>query len=554
MSRTMQRSISRLSQKLYDVAVIGAGIYGAWIAREAALRGLSVALVDQGDFGSATSSNSQRIAHGGLRYLQHADFKRMRESIRERSILMRIAPHLVFPMPVLIPTYRNLLQGKTLMAVALRLNDLIGFDRNRDLSAEKNIPPGRILSKKECLAYCPDLLQQDLTGAAFFFDGQVRNTERLILSLLLSAARSGAVLVNYARVTGFLKNADAIVGMSIEDVLSGKSVETRARVIVNCSGPWTGRVVELAGIVKQRTRKRWLKAALLLTRQLIPNVAVGVRSNFRYQNAGAFLDKGYRYFFITPWRNSSLIGTFEVPYNGGPDDFSVTEDEICAFIEDVNSAYPAGNLTTKDVHFVYGGLVPASDQNGSPNNHLTKHYEICDHALEDGVEGLVSIIGVKYTTARHVAEEAVNLIETKLGKRPAQSWTAVVPVYGGTMNSFQEFLESELQRKRPGLSEETIRHLIQTYGSEYREVLRYCDQDPEWSKPVTSNSPVIRAEILHGVREEMACKLEDILYRRTELGAFSYPDDSCVSSCAEIMAHELRSHGGQNRSGATALA
>ena len=537
----MQRSIPRLARKFYDVAVIGGGIYGAWIAREAALRGLSVALVDQGDFGSATSSNSQRIVHGGFRYLQHADFKRMRESIRERRILMRIAPHLVFPMPVLIPTYRNPLQGKTLMAVALKLNDLIGFDRNQDLSAEKKIPPGRMLSKNECLAYCPDLEQQDLTGAAFFFDAQLHSTERFILSLLLSAARSGAVLANYARATRFQKNANAMVGMSVEDILSGKSIEVRAKIFVNCSGPWTDQLVELAGIVKHRARKRWVKAALLLTRQLVPNVAVGVRGHFAYKDADAFLDKGSRYFFITPWRNSSLIGTFETPYDGSPDDFRVTEDDICSFVEDVNSAYPAGHLTREDVHFVYGGLVPASGHNGSPSNQTAKHYEICDHALEDGVAGLISIIGVKYTTARHVAEKAVNLIETKLGRRTGGSRTAVVPVDGGAMTSFEEFLEREIQREPLGLSENTTRHLIQTYGSEYRAVLRYCEEDPKWSKPVTRNSLVIRAEILHAIREEMACKLEDVLYRRTELGADGYPDEACTTACAQIMAHELGS-------------
>jgi glycerol-3-phosphate dehydrogenase len=550
----MQRQISRLSQGFYDVAVVGGGIYGAWIAREAAQRGLSVALVDQGDFGSATSSNSQRIAHGGLRYLQHVDFKRMRESIRERSILMRIAPHLVFPMPVLIPTYRHPLQGKTLMAVALKLNDLIGFDRNRYLSAEKQIPPGRILSRSDCLAYCPDLPQQDLTGAAFFFDGQVRNTERLILSLLLSAARSGAVLANYARVIGFSKNAEAIVGMLVEDGLSGKSTDIKARVLVNCSGPWTERVLEMAGIVKRRARKRWVKAVLLLTRQLIPNVAVGVRGNFRYKSTDALLDKGYRYFFITPWRDSSLIGTFEVPYNDGPDNFKVTEDDICSFIEHVNSAYPPGHLTRKDVRFVYGGLVPSSEQNGSPSSQLAKHYEICDHASEDGVEGFVSIIGVKYTTARHVAEKAVDLIETKLGKRPTKSRSAAVPVHGGNMNSLEEFLETELQKRPFGLSHETIRHLIHTYGSEYREIFQYCKQDSKWSKPITPHSPVIRAEILHSVREEMACKLEDVLYRRTDLGFGGDPDDSSIRSCAEIMTHELRSHSEHGRTCLTSLA
>lgn len=451
---------------------------------------------------------------------------------------MRVAPHLVSPMPVLIPTYRNPLQGKTLMAVALKMTDLIGFDRNRNLSAEKEIRPGRILSKNECLRFCPDLPEQDLTGAALFFDGQIYSTERLTLSLLLSAERSGAVLANYARVIGFLRNRKAMMGMSIVDVLSGKSAEIRARVLVNCTGPWTEHVVELAGIVKQRARKRWVKAGLLLTRQIIPNVAIGLRANFRYQNADAFLDKGYRYFFITPWREGSLIGTFEVSCNEGPDDFSVTEDEIRSFISHLNAAYPAGRVRREDVRFVYRGLVPASDQQGSSGDQPAKHYEICDHASEDGVEGLISILGVKYTTARRVAEEAVNLVEAKLGKPAMRSQSAIVPIYGGGMSSFTSFLESELQNKPAGLSEESTRHLIQTYGSEYRQVLRYCKDDPQWSKPVSSNSPVIRAQIIHGIREEMACKLEDILFRRTDLGASGYPDESSISTCVEIMARE----------------
>jgi glycerol-3-phosphate dehydrogenase len=550
----MKRSISRLARQCHDVAVIGGGIYGAWIAREAALRGLSVALVDQGDFGSATSFNSQRIVHGGLRYLQHADFKRMRESIRERRNLLRIAPHLVFPMPVVIPTYRNLPPGKTLMALAVKLTDLIGFDRNQNLITEKQIPPGRLLSKSECLEYCPDLEHQDLTGAALFFDGQVRNTERLILSLLLSAAQGGAVFANYARTTRFHKHANAIVGMVVEDILSGKSIEVGARIFVNCAGPWAEHIIELAGIVKQRRRTRWVKTALLLTRPLLQNVAVGIRGNSRYRSGNIILDKGFRYFFITPWRRGSLIGTFETSYDGSPDDFSVTENEICSFVEDVNLAYPAGHLTRKDVQLVYGGLVPASSQNGCLTDRTARHYEICDHAREDGVEGLISIIGVKYTTARHVAEKAVNLIEAKLGKCPAESRTSVVPVYGGTMSSFEEFLENELQRKPLGLSEETTRHLIRTYGSEYREILRYCEEDPQYSRPIESNCPVIRAEIVHAVREEMACKLEDILYRRTELGADGYPDDSCVRACAEIVAQELRSHPGLDSASATTLA
>jgi glycerol-3-phosphate dehydrogenase len=189
-----------------------------------------------------------------------------------------------------------------------------------------------------------------------------------------------------------------------------------------------------------------------------------------------------------------------------------------------------------------------------PNNQPMKRYKISDHGHDDGVEGLISVIGVKLTTARDVAEKAVDLIETKLGRRTVESRTSVEPVYGGAMSSFKKFVETELQRQLLGLSEETTRHLIQTYGSEYRQVLRYCEEDSAWSKPVADSSPVIRAEILHAIREEMACTLDDILCRRTNLGVAAYGDDSCRSSCAEIMAHELRSHPASSSTRGAAIA
>jgi glycerol-3-phosphate dehydrogenase len=443
------------------------------------------------------------------------------------------------------------------MSVALKLNDLIGFDRNWYLAADKKLSAGRILSKNECLEYCPDLSQQDLTGGALFFDGQVRNSERLILCLLISASRSGAVLANYVRATQFQKSNKAIVGMCVEDLLTGRSVDIKARVFVNCSGPWTNGIIDMAGIIKRRAPKRWVKAALILTRQLIPTVAVGVRGNFSYHNPDACLDKNYRYLFITPWEYGSLVGTFEAPYNGSPDDFSVTEDEIRSFVELINAAYPAGHLTRNDVRFVYGGLVPAADRIDSFTDQPAKQYELRDHGFEDGVEGLISVIGVKFTTARHVAEMTVNLIETKLGRRPKESRTADKPVYGGEINCFEEFLENELEKRPCGLSKDTIRHLLETYGSEYREVLQYCERDQKWSKPITSNSPVIRAEILHAIREEMACTLEDLLYRRTHLGVGGDPDQSCINACANIMAGEFGSRAenkqGRDNSGLKAI-
>ena len=256
----MKRSIHRLSDKVYDVAIIGGGVYGAAVAREAALRGLAVVLIEQGDFGGATSANSQRIVHGGLRYLQHGDFGRMRESIRERSTWMRIAPHLVFPMAVLVPTFTKPVYEKSVMAIALKLNDMIGFDRNRHLEPEKQIPSGRILSKGECLAYCPELEKDNLSGAALFYDAQARNTERLTISLLLSAGASGAVVVNYARVIRFLKKSKALESMSVEDCPLRQSIKSSGKTICKLFRPVDWRYSGNGRDDRTLEKRKWLKA------------------------------------------------------------------------------------------------------------------------------------------------------------------------------------------------------------------------------------------------------------------------------------------------------
>jgi len=280
-----------------------------------------------------------------------------------------------------------------------------------------------------------------------------------------------------------------------------------------------------------------------VTRQLIPNVAVGLPALVRYQKSNGIVERRYRYLFITPWRNSSLVGTFEAPHTGHPDEFRLTDEEAESFIEDVNAAFPAGNLSKDDVRYIFGGFVPAN-----ADDEPLRAYTIRDHGLEDGVKSFISVCGVKYTTARHVAENVVHRIQRKLGRRPEEKSACTVPVHGGAMRCFDTYLERELQNKPSWISKETLVHLIRTYGSEYRNVLRYCDQDPKWRRPVTSSSPVIQAEILHAIYEEMACKPDDVLYRRTELGADGYPGDACVNSCADIMSRQLKSRQQPNAS------
>lgn len=297
----MKRDLNRLAEQKYDVLIIGAGIYGATMAWEATLRGLSVALVEKADFGSATSANSLKIIHGGLRYLQHADFKRARESVCERTALLRIAPHLIHPLPVLIPTYGYGLKGRAAFALGLAVNELIGFDRNRYIAdPQKHIPPGHTISRGECLKLLPEIDQKGLTGGVLFYDAQVYNSERLPLAFLHSAKNAGAHLMNYAEVTGFLQNGNGVTGAQVKDVLTGDRFDIRAKMVINTAGPWIHSLLHLIN-GPLPSSSSFAKAINLVTRRpLIEKYAAGISSQSGYRDKDAIINKGSRYLFIAP--------------------------------------------------------------------------------------------------------------------------------------------------------------------------------------------------------------------------------------------------------------
>jgi glycerol-3-phosphate dehydrogenase len=426
------------------------------------------------------------------------------------------------------------------MALALRTNDLIGVDRNRDLEPHKRIPRGRLLSQPECLRLCPSLDPKGLTGGALFYDAQVHNTDRLNLSLLISGARAGAEFANYVKMVRFLKDGPTIVGMLAKDVFSGTEFPIRARVTVNCAGPWGDRVLQSLADRHSSRPTELLKAVVLVTRSLVQNVALGVPGRSAHVDRDAVFAKGYRYFFITPERNRSLIGTFQAPYAGDPDELEVSEDEIRDFISEINSAFPSGLVKREDVYAVLCGLVPGAGPSGvNGQAQLRKQYEIRDHELEDGIQGVLSITGVKYTTARGVAQKAIDLTLKKLGRKFVPCQTAETCTVGGRIGCFEEFSAQALKKKPQGVSAETLNHLLQAYGSEYQTILKYCEDDPICRRRVGNDSVTIRAEVVHGVRAEMARKLNDVVLRRTELGSAGYPGEKCLHTCAEIMAREL---------------
>jgi len=536
----LERDLARLSKSSFDVVVVGAGIYGAWTALDAARRGLRVALIEQADFGHATSANSQRIVHGGLRYLQHGDLRRFRESVRERSTLLRVAPHLVRPLPILVPTHGLGLRSRGVLGAALKVNDWLSAGRNRDVPQGQEILGGRLVSRDACLRAFEGFDGGRLTGGALFHDGQVPDSERLCLSVLRSAADEGAAIANYLRVTGFLRDGSRIVGVQAEDLLGGGRMRIGADLVVGCAGPWTAQLEE-AGAVEARssaTRREFpvLRAVVLLTRPIVRDTAVAVAGDDRFHDDAELVSKGFRNFFVTPWRGRSMVGTYYTPFEGDPERLGVTPEEIDGFLAEFNAACSGIELRREDVSHVFAGLVPR--QAGTADV-FAKQFEIIDHEPADGVQGRITVVGVKWTTARRVAEQTVDLALTKLRRPETRCGTRTQPIHGGDLGCLAEYLDQQRPLKPVSLSNESFEHLIETYGTGYHEVLGWCRTEPELLEPVAAGRPEIQAEVVHGVRAEMARTLVDVIFRRTGLGTLGRPGSALLGRCAALMASEF---------------
>jgi glycerol-3-phosphate dehydrogenase len=536
----MQRDLLRLVNQTFDLVVIGGGIYGACIARDAALRGLTVALIEQQDFGHATSANSLKIIHGGLRYVQDANLGRVRLMARERSTWLRVAPHLIQVLPCLLPTSHHLNRSKVALSVALAASDVMSLGLSGRAGSRGNIPPGRIISRSECLRLLPGLASTDVTGGATWHDAQIYNSERLLLSLILSAAQAGAAVANYLQATGFIYEGDAIAGVTARDVLAGHEVEIRGRMVVNSTGAWINSI--LGSVDGRALAPRFpLSIAInLVTRQILPEWAVGLPAQLRCCGNARNDRSPWQLLFMAPWRGYSLIGTAHCPYTGSPQAYTVPESVIEAMLLGINRAYPPAKLERSDVYHVHAGFLPMTpDHPPSSRVKLMREGRVHDHWKDDHLGGLITVVGVKYTAARQVAEEAVNLVVERLGRSARPCQTQTVPVWGGAIDGFEEFRAHAAATRALGLAPHTLEHLAHTYGSHYGQILEYVANDPALGQTLTPSGPVIRAEVVHAIRNEMATTLADVMLRRTELGAAGVPDAASLKGCADLMSIEL---------------
>jgi glycerol-3-phosphate dehydrogenase len=535
----MQRNLAQIASRDYDLVIVGGGIFGICSAWDAALRGLSVALLERADFGHAASANCFKMIHGGIRYLQHADIVRLRHSAAERSAFLRIAPHLARPLPIFVPTYGHGMKGKEFLATGMKVYDLLTADRNRGIpDPGRHIPATRTLSRSDALKLYPFFDVSNFTGGAIFHDGQMHSPARLALSVLLSAVAHGAEAANHAEVTGLLRSGNTVRGVRVRDTQDGSAYEVAGRVVLNATGGWASGFLKRSlprGLTPAPTFSR--DAYFIVRRQLPGPFALAVSG--RTRDPDAIMSRDARHLFLVPWRGCTLVGVWHVVYEGDPAEARVSEDDLMGFLTEINAACPWLELRREEVSLTQCGLVLFGENTaGASDLSYGKRSLLVDHERVDGQRGLLTLVGVRYTTARAEADRAVRVVCRKLGRPAPPSSTAVKAIHGGDIPNFDR-LESDALASRPeGVSEEGLRALLRNHGSEYRRVLAQAENDPELLRSLPG-SHTLRAEVIHAVREEMAMHLGDVVFGRTDLGTMGHPGSEALEIATQLMAAEL---------------
>ena len=527
----MLRDLRRLTDKTFDLVVIGAGIYGTTAAWDATQRGLSVAIIDKSDFGGGTSSNTAKTLHGGVRALTTGNVAEQRLFVRERRALSRIAPHLVQPLPFIIPTYSGLPRNRWLMRAFFSVNDALARDRNDFSDGAHHLPPSRLLSRDECLALNTSIDPEGVSGGIEWHDCQMYNSDRVNLAFLLSATQAGATAANYLEATALLRDPHGVAGISVHDRLDDIRADLRARVVLNCAGPWAPQLLRSLAPEVANDLPAPLSVAmnLVTSRRLVTSHGV----------AGP---AGDRLLFMVPWREHTIVGTSHDPFRGQPGERIVTRELVDAFIAEVRQAFPRAKLEHSDLSLVHRGLLPAlnnaDDEAHGAQVSLSKTSAVIDHR-EDGLNGLVSVLGVRYTTARDTAQAAVDAVFRALGHTPPICRTAETPLVGGDIEDTARFLRMAAEVTTPGVTKRTATRLARSYGTTYPTVLERFTTAPGDASQLGAECPVTIGEIRHAVREEMAVALSDAVLRRTEAGSAGHPGDDALRVAAGVMAEEL---------------
>lgn len=510
--------LKEVASTTFHTIIIGGGITGAGIARDASLRGLKVALFEQGDYASGTSSRTSKLIHGGIRYLEQGNLSLVFEASRERTLLQRLAPHLVRPIPFLFPIYKGDRWGKGMIKMGMLLYDLLALFRN--------IQNHKMLSPEETIQRIPGLSSHDLTGGALFYDC-IMDDARLCLANILEAKALGAETRNYTRVTGMLKNPKGqLIGVKIQDLHTGEEAEIRGEIIINATGPWVDELCRIDSS-KASSKLRRTRGSHILLPSLSGNTALVVRTH-----------RDDRTFFIIPWNGMSLVGTTDIDFEGNLGNIQCPKEDLMDLLNEAKRFFPQHSLEPQNVIASFSGVRPLIDSEATDPTSISRETHI-----HESTTGLISITGGKFTTYRNVAEKIVDLILQRLPHvKPQNCLTHSKPLWGAEDSSLTLDIQERIDELsyQTNLQEGQIKHLIKTYGSCASHIFRLIQTCKPLGEALHPSLPYTKAEITYLIHHESALTLSDILRRRTSIALSPFrTNDTLLSNTLKIMGQEL---------------
>jgi len=498
----------------YDLLIIGGGVNGLGIAADASARGLSVLLVEKGDFGGGTTAASSRLIHGGLRYLQYGEIDLVRESLRERGLLVRQRPHLVRPIRLLIPAYQGQQPAAWVMGAGLKAYDLLAHD--------PVFPPSQRLPPAALPRYEPGLSLAGLTDGFLYSDGQVEFPERLCVELTRETRAAGGTALNHTRVTALRTEGSRVTGTSLRDELTGRAWEVEAALTLNAAGPWVDAVNRLLpGTLPRLVGGTWGSHVVLPPREAGPRGPLY-----------ALARRDGRPFFLLPWDGRLLVGTTDVPFEGDPDTLRVQDWEVEYLLAETNALFPGCGYTPADVLHTTIGVrpLPASDRSAGA---ITRRHFLVDHARLHGLQGLGSVVGGKLTTYRSLAEETVDWVFRNLSHPSVPPPCPTRRIL--RFPSPEEMTDDcEAALARFGAAPGSGARLARLHGPRWPELLERVRQEPELARPLFSGSAALAVEAVHAVETEGARTADDVIRRRLMLlPAPAEAAESVVELCAQ---------------------
>ncbi|HXD50164.1 MAG TPA: glycerol-3-phosphate dehydrogenase/oxidase [Gemmatimonadaceae bacterium] len=492
---TRRERLAALGSRSFDLLVIGGGITGCGVAREAALRGLAVALVEKGDFASGTSSRSSRLVHGGVRYLETGQIHLVFEASAERRRLLRLAPHLVRPLAFTWPVYAGARVSRLKLGAGLFAYDALAMFRN--------VARHERLSARGVLEHEPMLRVEELRGGARYFDAATDDA-RLTLANAVGAVEAGAVMLNHASVRALQVDGGRVAGASVVDRLTGSELDVRASVVVNATGPWSD---DLRALDELATTERSDGAAVRGSKGThisVPRARVGNRDALTL-----LVPADGRVFFVLPAGAQAIIGTTDTFTAASPDAVRATRADVRYLLQAANAYFPRAGLRDDDVVSSWAGIRPLLPSAAASPGRVSR-----EHAVAVSASGLVSITGGKLTTYRVMARDVVRTVAEQLGRRvKRRDPTRDVPLPGGDFASVDLLVEEAARLTK---DETLAARLVGAHGTRWREVWREVQSDGG-GELVESELPYTAGELRYSVEAELACTLGDLLIRRTHL-------------------------------------